>query len=529
MWLLRGVSTHAMRLLVGARWRTGAVLIAKALITTLPGIRSRILFCRKSAVVAAQLARTPLEKSLSAALLLRFPRSSRDGQDTQSWDIAFANALVEISAQYPASADVHALTAEALICITPWALWNVQTGEPAPAPARTLEAVELLQKSCDAVQARGDPPHPGLCHLMIHAMEMSPFPERALPQCDALVKLACGTGHLTHMPTHIYILVGDYEKSVKWNDTAAAVDRHFLEREDYNTFYTLYATHNSHFKMYAAMFLGHYEQAAAAAEELEAVLTESFLRRPSPAGCPFANLGDGFIAMKYHLWVRFGRWQEILAHPLPADQDLYCVTVCTAHYARSLAHALGDGDMVQAREEQILFETAFDRVPLDWEGVPNLGRLVHNNRCRDILEVSRKLLEGELAYRDGRPDEAFELLRQAGDLESSPPTGKLVYDEPWGFMQPTRHALGALLMDQGRLEEAEKAYREDLGLDERVPRPYRHPLNVWALHGYCEAMRKQGKPDVELEGHLKRIQSQCDTEISASCFCRPGCGRCNKL
>lgn len=477
--------------------------------------------CRSRALLASEMAQSPLEKVLTTALLLRFPESTKAGVDPQTWDVAFANAMTKAADEFSDSVDVQALAAESLMCIAPWALWNLRDGSPQPEPARALDALALLERSMERVKERGDPPHPGLCHLMVHLLEQSPFPERALTACGALVERACGSGHLTHMPTHIYILCGEYYNAMLWNDVAAKADLCFLEREGKLTFYTLYCTHNMHFKMYAAMFMGHYGHAMAAVHEIEALLSDDLLRSILPGGLPFINLGDAFRALRYHVWVRFGRWQDILTYQLPEDGDFYCVTKSTGHYARSLAYALGEPqDMVKAEEEHAAFEAAFETVPLDWQEVPGLGRRLHNNTCRDILEVSRKVLEGELAYQHGRHEEAFELLREAGRLESSPPDGKMVYDEPWGFMQPTRHALGALLLEQGRWAEAEKTYREDLGLDSSVPRPYQHPDNVWALHGLCEALKHQGKDDLELVRRLALAAARADVPINASCFCR---------
>jgi len=476
---------------------------------------------RHRAAAALGMAKSPLEVALTTALMLRYPQDSMQGSNVQEWDMSFADAMVKVAEEYADSADVQALAAEALMCITPWNLWDLKAGGPAPPPARTLEALRLLERACTTVKSRGQPPHPGLCHLFIHLLEMSPYPERALPHSDALVEMATGTGHLTHMPTHVYILCGEYYSAMLWNDRAAAADRQFLKREGDLTFYTLYCAHNVHFKMYAAMFLGHYGRAMEAVHEMEDLLPERLLRQPTPAGFPFVNIGDAFIALRYHVWVRFGRWQEILSHPLPQDAELYCATACTAHYARSLAHALGaTPDLTLAEEERQAFEEAFASVPEDWQGVPGLGRRLHNNTCRDILSVARKVLEGELAYQHGRHDEAFELLREAGRLESSPPEGRMAYDEPWGFMQPSRHALGALLLEQNRLAEAEAAYREDLGLDPGVPRPHQHPDNVWALHGLCEALRRQDRPEEALERRLRLAAARADVEIAASCFCR---------
>ena len=60
-------------------------------------------------------------------------------------------------------------------------------------------------------------------------------------------------------------------------------------------------------------------------------------------------------------------------------------------------------------------------------------------------------------------------------------------------MQPARHAYGALLLEQGRVEEAEAVYRADLGLDDTLARACQHPGNVWSLHGYHECLTRLGK------------------------------------
>lgn len=114
--------------------------------------------------------------------------------------------------------------------------------------------------------------------------------------------------------------------------------------------------------------------------------------------------------------------------------------------------------------------------------------MLFNNTCRDILAIASAMLDGELEYRKGEYDAAFASLEHSIELDDNLP-----YDEPWGWMQPTRHAYGALLLEQGRVEEAEAVYRADLGLDNTLPRPLQHPGNVWALHGFHECLVQLGK------------------------------------
>jgi tetratricopeptide (TPR) repeat protein len=206
--------------------------------------------------------------------------------------------------------------------------------------------------------------------------------------------------------------------------------------------------------------------------------------------------------------VRFGLWQEIIDAPLPADAELYCVTTAMLHYAKGVAHA-ARGEIAVAEDHEHLFGAALARVPAT--------RMVFNNTCADILGVAAEMLAGEIAYRRGELDDAFAHLRRSVELDDALP-----YDEPWGWMQPTRHALGALLLEQGRVGEAEAVYRADLGLDESIARPCRHPDNVWSLHGYHECLLRLGKT-TEAELISPRLQlavARATVPIAASCYCR---------
>ena len=127
------------------------------------------------------------------------------------------------------------------------------------------------------------------------------------------------------------------------------------------------------------------------------------------------------------------------------------------------------------------------------------------------------MLQGELEYRRGSYDAAFAHLRRSIELDDG-----LTYDEPWGWMQPTRHAYGALLLEQGHVEEAEAVYRADLGLDDSLARAYQHPENVWSLHGYHECLLKTGKTAEArfVKQRLDLAVARADVAIKASCFCR---------
>ena len=448
-------------------------------------------------------AATGTEKALIRTLRSRYP-SPTPVADMCPWNDDYASAMRTVHETHPNDPDVEALFAEAIMNRTPWALWDLKAGAVAEG-ADTTEAIAVLERAMRRREVRGESPHAGLLHMYIHLMEMSPHPERALPACDQLRNLVPDAGHLRHMPTHIDVLCGDYRAVVETNQAAIVADRKFLEREGGINFYSLYRCHDYHFKIYGAMFLGQYRPAIETAEEMVSTLPEEVLTVRSP---PMADWLEGFVSMKQHVLVRFGKWSEIVEQALPDSRELFCVTTAMMRYAMSVAHG-ALGNVEAAQRQAVRFQEAVESVPD--------SRYVFNNKCTDILAIAREMMLGELAYRRGEHETAFAHLRRSVELDDNLP-----YDEPWGWMQPTRHALAALLLEQGRVEEASAVYRADLGYDDTLSRACRHPDNVWSLHGYHECLERLGRgAEAAIVGQKLRIAlARTDVPVSASCFCR---------
>ena len=443
---------------------------------------------------------SPVERALVHALAARYP-SAQPAPDCSAWNSGYADAMRDVYRAYPDDLDVAALFADALMNLTPWALWDQATGEPA-AGSGTIEAKEVLDRALARDDGRT---HPGVLHMYIHLMEMSPRPEDALRAGDWLLDLVPDAGHLRHMPTHLDVLCGDYRRVVSANTAAIAADEKFRDRAGAMNFYTLYRVHNYHFKIYGAMFLGQAQTALATADQLAAAIPDGLLRVQVP---PMADWLEGFLPMKMHVLIRFGRWPDIIDTPLPADPELYCVSTAMIRYAQGVACA-AMGRVGEAAEHRAQFERAAERVPE--------SRTVFNNTCRDILGVAAAMLDGELEYRQGHYDQAFAHLRRAVELDDGLP-----YDEPWAWMQPARHAYGALLLEQDRVAEAEAVYRADLGLDATLARACQHPGNVWSLHGYHECLTRLGRHEQAgiIGQQLKIAAAHADVPVSSSCYCR---------
>ncbi|KAK8115508.1 hypothetical protein PG984_012010 [Apiospora sp. TS-2023a] len=450
-------------------------------------------------------AATPLEKALVDALRYRYPRDHASKQDDRSiWNVEYADAMQRVHAEFGDDLDVAALCADALMNLSPWKLWDLKTGEPAQG-ARTKEIQAILERALN--QTPGGMQHPGVLHLYIHFIEMSPSPELGLPAADALRNLVPDSGHLNHMPTHIDVLVGDYARGITSNRAAFEADEKFLARAGALNFYTLYRMHDYHFCIYSALFAGQSRVAFETVTRMEASLSADLLKVRSP---PMADWLEGFFAMRVHALVRFGRWDDLIALPLPQDRDLFCTTTAMTHYAKAVALA-AKSRLPEAEAERALFLEAKSRVPE--------SRTLFNNQCTDLLAIAEAMMEGEVAFRRGsrHEEEAYAHLRTAIARDDNLP-----YDEPWGWMQPTRHAYGALLMERAHYAEAAAVYAEDLGLDGKLPRALRHPGNVWALHGYHECLVKLGRKEEAdaIEPALKKAMERADVPIKSSCFCR---------
>ena len=465
-------------------------------------LRSTLEHAHAAVARAEELAEpaTPAEQALIGALRWRYAQDELPGE-RQVWNEKYADAMGGVYRDFGDDLDVAALYADALMNLTPWQLWDLRTGEPA-AGARTAEAREVLDRALESPAARA---HPGVLHMYIHLMEMSPFPERARPAAEHLRGLVPDAGHLHHMPTHLDVLCGDYGRVVASNSDAITADERYLARNGAMNFYTMYRCHDYHFKIYGAMFLGQSEVALSTAARLADSIPDDLLRVESP---PMADWLEGFLAMRVHVLIRFGRWQDILDLPMPADPELYCVTTAMLRYAKGVACA-ALGRVAEARAERELFRLAQAAVPAT--------RMLFNNTCTDVLAIAGAMLDGELDYREGNIEAAFASLRRAIELDDGLP-----YDEPWGWMQPTRHAYGALLLEQGRVAEAERVYRADLGFDDTLPRACQHPGNVWSLHGFHECLVRLGRlgEAAIIEQQLKLTAALADVPIESSCFCR---------
>ncbi|PDQ17276.1 hypothetical protein CN311_30875 [Mesorhizobium sanjuanii] len=446
------------------------------------------------------------ERRLIEALACRFPEPHVSAPPKfEQWDDAYAAEMRRVYSSFPDDHDVMALLVEALMMRTVRRLWDLKTGKPAP-NSNVLEALEVCERSIRLADEAGAAQHPAIVHLHIHLLEMSTMPQRGMRSADLLGTMCPDAGHMNHMPGHIYVLCGEYEKAQLTSEKAVRANDLYLAYADQPTYYLLGCGHDLHLMMFTCMLLGQYKPALWAADKVRSLVTQDVVSIPDRP--KLTQTLEGYHAMKSHVLVRFGRWQEIVDEPMDDEPELYVLTTAMQHYAKGVAHATLR-EFSRAEQERERFHRRLARIPPE--------RRFLSNPTRASLAVGAALLDGELAYHKGGHDEAYAHLRQAVELDDN-----LSYTEPWAWMHPPRHALAALLLDQGFAQEAEQVYRDDLGLSGAVQRCAQHPNNVWALHGLveCLKLRRETEELPALQSRLAAALAKADVPISSSCLCR---------
>lgn len=424
----------------------------------------------------------PVEQGLIEALSARYawPQPA----DRAPLDAAYARAMTGVLQRFPHDADVATLTADALMNTRPWDQWT-KDGQPQPGTTEILAALEAAQALA--------PDHPGALHLYVHALEASPHPERAAAAADRLRALVPDASHMVHMPSHIDARLGKWAEAAAVNERAIAADARYAARQPEIGFYHFYMAHNVHFLVFTAMMEGRRAVAVENAREItRRVSIEKARENPL--------FLDAFRTVEPDTYKRFGMWDEIIALPEP-PADLP-VSLAFHHFARAIALA-AKGKTDDAKRERGLFLDALPKIPKDAYWGSNLAAAV--------LGPAVPYLDGEIAYREGRNAEAIAKLSAAVTLEDA-----LKYDEPPPWTTPSRHALGAVLLEAKRPVEAEAVYRADLK---------RYPLNGWSLWGMERALAAQGKTAdaAAVKAQFDATWARADTPMVSSCLCvRPG-------
>ncbi len=393
-------------------------------------------------------------------------------------DLAYAEAMRELSNKYPEDDDAASLFAESLMNTMPWDYW-IDADSPKPL---TVEAIEILEK----VMAR-NPRHPMALHLYIHAVESSSQPERAEAAADILLDLVPGAGHLVHMPSHIYWRVGRYADASESNIMAAAVDEAYIAACNAQGFYpAAYYPHNIHFLWASSSMEGRSEIAIEAGEKVaKNVRLEMIDQFP---GVEF------FKTVPMLSLVQFGLWDRVLELDPPAERLEYANAIW--HYARSVAYS-NKGNIESAQKERQMIESLKDN-----NDVLHLDSIYYPASM--LLEIADSLALGEIAISNNDYQSAIQYFANAVSVQDALP-----YTEPPFWYYPTRLSLGKAYLLSDQADEAEVVFEENLK---------RYPRNGWALYGLIQALETQNKDSSMVQKQFDIIWQNADVELTSSRF-----------
>jgi tetratricopeptide (TPR) repeat protein len=385
-------------------------------------------------------------------------RYSYDSSQTRSMlNQLYVDKMKEVYEKFPDDADVATLYADAMMLQHPWDLWNID-GTPKPWTPLIREVLEkVLAKT---------PNHPGANHYYIHVMEPSPFAAKALPSADRLGKLNPGLSHVVHMPSHIYLRTGLYNKGIDVNINAV---------NSYKSSIPLYAAvtgadflyiiHNLHMKANNAMLAGNYKIAEAAAIETRNSIQADYLSIPAPLG----NVVQYIYMTPVLVYVRFGKWDELIQQNKPDASQVYANILY--HFGRGMAFS-ARSKMTEANQELAAMKTLMADTSLAIPFTPFSAAI-------EGAIVASKILSGSIALKSGKTNDAITDFTEAVKVEQ-----KMIYNEPRDWLLNPKHWLGKAYLVAGDGSNAEKTFNEDLQNNNN---------NGWALFGLNKALLMQKK------------------------------------
>jgi tetratricopeptide (TPR) repeat protein len=399
-----------------------------------------------------------VEKRLIVAMAERYSADSNFTREKLNQD--YVNEMKKTYQQFPNNDDVAALYADALMLQHPWDLWNTN----GTAKTWTPEIRQVLEKLLTRA-----PNHPGANHYYIHVMEASPFAYKAMPSAGRLGKLTPGLSHMVHMPSHIYLRVGQFNKGTQVNEEAVkqfARYSNLFPAVKQNTF--LYQWHNLHMQTNCALLSGEYAYAKKTALELQTSVDTSFLSLDAPLGSyvQYIYMTPMFIDLRY------GKWNEILAMKSPGENHTYASILY--HFGRGMAYtALNDFNAAEKEKDQMKLLMKDEQLTIP---MTPFSPVIKGAEC------AGEMLSGFIDYKQNNFRNAIIHFEKATEIESN-----MVYDEPRDWLISPKQYLGTIYIAAGKYKEAQNTFEKDLQVNAE---------NVWSLHGLHQSLIKQ-KNNVE--------------------------------
>jgi tetratricopeptide (TPR) repeat protein len=421
------------------------------------------------------------ERNYITALAARYAQSPP--ADRRPLDEAYAKAMATLVKQHPDDLDAATLYSESLMNLQPWDYWDGE-GKPKGNIAEVVTQLEsVMSRNAD---------HAGALHLYVHAVEASNDPQRGVDAADRLRELIPGSGHLVHMPAHIYARVGRYHDAVLANQKAIVADDAYLAmcRPRPGVYPLGYVPHNHHFLWFAATMEGASAIALDAAKATNARTSDPQLMRT-----PGFEAMQAFALTPLFAKVRFGKWDEVTSTARPEEDLPYMLAMW--HYAQGIA-SVRAGKLEDAKAHHQAVAAASTNPTIEKMKVFDRYSLIYGVR------IAERVLAAELSRAQKDYAAATAALKEAVAMEDTIP-----YDEPPGWHAPVRHTLGAVLLQAGKPAEAQAVFMEELR---------RNPENGWSLYGLEQSLKALGRKQEAKDAgeRFKRAWTNADIELNVA-------------
>ena len=426
---------------------------------------------------------TPLEKQIIEAMYIFYDKDSISDPDER--DRAYLKRMRELNGKYPDDPDIAALYAGSYMSVRRWDYWD-KSGNP---KGETLEVAQSLEHIIEKGIS-----HPGVFHLHIHLIEASMQPERALVSANSLEETVPIVGHVVHMPSHIYLRVGEYQKAIDNNIRSQKVDKKLdklwgdMPLPNLGTYPLSHKLHSGHaldFIRYAATVQGNFEQAIEAAWKMANRITGNSL---------FVMGGQKRVSAPWLVLKTFGKWDEILSltpkhKGTPYLDGIWAYVLGSAHLAK------GNYDMAQAELKKLKKIVRSPEVDMYRVGA---------TPASSVLKIALRGLEGEFFFSQGDYERSINSFQKGVDIED-----QNNYTEPPDWAQPMRHYLGDALLKSGKYKKAEAVFRKDLRWNQN---------NGWSLYGLYQALKLQGKDEesTKVYNKFEEAWKEADVVLDAS-------------
>jgi len=425
---------------------------------------------------------TPVEKALITAMDIRYTNDTT--QTREHLNQLYADAMKKVHNDFPKNADAAALYADALMVQHPWDLYD-RYYQPKPWTPEIVSILESLIKEF--------PDNPGANHYYIHAVEGSAHPEKALEVANRLGLMMPKVAHLVHMPSHIYIRAGYYDKGVQSNVNALNGYSEYLSKfPAVSGASFLYLVHNLHLEAVCAQMDVRYAEALKLSIEAKNSFDSSWMDNGD-----YWSMYSQYVYMTpFFTQVRFGKWDDILNAPAVPASRAYATAMW--HFARGLAqarkHNLAEATMELSHMKDSAQSSQLQQSPPAF------------NPGITAVNLADKILQGVIAEEKGDLTKAITILKEAVDMEEV-----MLYNEPRDWTLPATQYLGNTLLKAKQYDEAAKVYKEDLRVN---------PNNAWALTGLHNTLLLQGKSNeaAQVKTALSKAMERSDVKLEASVF-----------